>query len=441
MALTLRNAATVAAALLLTACTTHKQEAPPLTGPSAMGTSIVLTASPDVLALDGASQSLLQIQAYDSNGQPLRNVAMRLDVAVDNSITDYGTLSAKNVVTDTAGRASAVYTAPKAPTSNARDTTVQLLVTPLGGDFANSTPRVVNIRLTPPGVVAPPTSPLVVTFDAPSPTVGNASVFQANVTDADGNDATNQIVSYEWDFGDGSTASGRSVTHTFTTPKTYQITLRVTDNLNRTNTIYRSITVGQGALPTAQIETPSSAQLFVGQEVHFNASGSTAEPGHRIVEYSWNFGDGDLGSGALVTHVFDADGDYTVTLKVTDDVGRKSQLATKTVSIKTDLPTVQFTYTPTAPSAPTGSFASVILDASGSKVVAGRTIVSNEWNVVALGTGAQAVQTGSSTDGKQTTVTYDLKAPGIYSVTLTVTDSTGKKNTATQNITVAASAP
>src|SRR3954465_9506156 len=107
-----RILAPVAAALLLSACTTHKQETPSLTGPSALGTSLVITLSPDVLAQDGSSQSLVQIQAYDSNGPPLGNKALRVAVAVDGFVTDFGRLSAKNLVTDTNGRASVTYTAP-----------------------------------------------------------------------------------------------------------------------------------------------------------------------------------------------------------------------------------------------------------------------------------------------------------------------------------------
>ena len=42
---------------LLGACTVHKQDsAPALTGPSELGTSIVISVTPDVIAQDGASQ-------------------------------------------------------------------------------------------------------------------------------------------------------------------------------------------------------------------------------------------------------------------------------------------------------------------------------------------------------------------------------------------------
>jgi hypothetical protein len=55
--------AALAAALLLSACTTKEQETPPLSGPSELSTAINISVSPDVLRQDGASQSLVTITA------------------------------------------------------------------------------------------------------------------------------------------------------------------------------------------------------------------------------------------------------------------------------------------------------------------------------------------------------------------------------------------
>src|SRR5437660_496466 len=50
--------ATILAALAMSAaCTVHRTETPQLTGPSAMATDITLTATPDTLTQDGASQA------------------------------------------------------------------------------------------------------------------------------------------------------------------------------------------------------------------------------------------------------------------------------------------------------------------------------------------------------------------------------------------------
>ena len=134
------------------------QEAPPLTGPSELGTSISVGVAPDVLTQDGGSQSLVTVIAYDKNGKPLRNVSLRSEIVVGGVIADFGTLSARSIVTGTDGRATLVYTAPAAPAGPAVDngTTVSISVTPLGTDYANSLARFATIRLVPSGVVVPP---------------------------------------------------------------------------------------------------------------------------------------------------------------------------------------------------------------------------------------------------------------------------------------------
>ena len=86
-------------------CTMKKQEAPPLTGPSELGTSISVTVTPDILAQDGSSQSLVTITARDSNGLPLKNLSFRTEIQVAGVPLDFGSLSARNLVTDSNGRA------------------------------------------------------------------------------------------------------------------------------------------------------------------------------------------------------------------------------------------------------------------------------------------------------------------------------------------------
>lgn len=56
-------------------------------------------------------------------------------------------------------------------------------------------------------------------------------------------DVDGTIVSYQWDFGDGSTASGATVTHRFMSPGTYTVTLTVTDDAGNTNTTTHTIVV------------------------------------------------------------------------------------------------------------------------------------------------------------------------------------------------------
>ena len=327
--------ATAAGLLLAVGCTMKKQEAPPLTGPSELGTSVIVQVSPDTLQQDGASQSLVTVTARDTAGQPKANVPMRAEITVAGVTTDFGSLSARNIVTDSSGKATLIYTAPPAPPLGANtNIIVGIQVTPTGTDFGNAYPRSASIRLVPPGIVGPPPSPLLPAFTAPSATTGNPSVFTATVTDSAGNDATSQVASYSWDFGDGDTAGGQTATHAYSSPGSFAVTLTITDLLGRVAHATRTVTVGPGTLPTATfVFSPTPVQA--GQTVNFNASGSTAEPGHRLTTFSWNFGDGTLveTSGPIATHVFAKTGTYTVTLKVTDDAGRKSSLVSQAITV------------------------------------------------------------------------------------------------------------
>jgi PKD repeat protein len=69
----------------------------------------------------------------------------------------------------------------------------------------------------------------------------------------------------------------------------------------------------------------------VGDEVVFDASESK-DPDGSITEYLWDFGDGSQESGPVVIHAYDAVGQYTVKLTVTDDQGLSSS-AEKTLTV------------------------------------------------------------------------------------------------------------
>lgn len=316
--------------LLAAACTVKKQETPPLTGPSELSTSINISLSSDVLVQDGASQSLITITARDHNGQPLRNLPLRVEIAVNGVVTDFGTLSARSVVTDANGRATVTYTAPPAAGFSVdTGTIIQIRVTPLGNDFGNATPRFATIRLTPGGVVTPPTTGLTprFVFTPAAPTDHQTVIFDASTSTSTGA----SIVSYRWNFGDGDTATGITAQHDFEEPGTFIVTLTVTDSIGRVNQASQAVTVSQGTLPTATIVFSPSAPS-VNQPVNFNGATSKPGPGRTIVSYEWSFGDGTFGSGAQVAHAYSRAATYTVVLTVRDDAGRVST-ATQTVTI------------------------------------------------------------------------------------------------------------
>jgi PKD repeat protein len=300
------------------------QEAPPLTGPSEYGTSITITVSPDVLTQDGASQSLVTITARDQNGNLLRNQALRAEIFLNGDRVDFGSLSARNLVTDDNGRATLVFTAPSSPSGPSVDsgTVVQIVVTPVGSDFGNTMARRASIRLVPPGTVVPPDGLQPNFTFAPASPADHEEVFFQSTSTAPAN---NPIASYSWDFGDGRTGSGQQETHAFDSPGVYTVTLTITDFVGRSASTSKPITVGVGAKPTAAF-TVSPANPAPGDTVNFNASGSTAPGGRQIVNYSWDFGDGspqlDAGSSPRTSHRYLLAGSYTVTLVVTDETGK-----------------------------------------------------------------------------------------------------------------------
>jgi len=421
MARPFRTIAIVLAAAFFGGCAVHKQdEAPSLTGPSLTGNSLTVTASPNVLSWDGASQSLVTITAIGPNGQPLRNAQLRVNVTADGEVTGaLGTLSAQNVVTDANGKATVVFTAPQPIAGVVTSADIAIAVTPTDSSFGNSDTEFATLTLQPTGVFGAPRSPLVPNFTVPTVTVGDTAVFTATVVDATGANAVNQVASFQWTFGDGGTANGQSATHTFNKVGVFPVTLTITDTLGRVSFLTQSVTVGQGTLPTATFVT-SPTNPVVNQTINFDASGSTAAPGHTITDFSWNFGDGTSGSGEQTQHKFSQTGTFTVTLKVTDDAGRKSTVATQTVNVGNGNPNAQITVSP--PSGPVATTFSFI--GSQSTAAPGRTIVSYNWNF------------GDNTSGSGATTSHKFAAPGTYTVTLVVTDDQGNQGIATATVTV-----
>jgi PKD repeat protein len=412
----------VAAALVAfsSSCTMKDQETPPLTGPSELGTSIMVEVTPDLLNQDGGSQARVTVRAYDSNGKPKRDVSMRSEIFVAGVIADFGTLSARSIVTGTDGTAILVYTAPLAAVGPSVDlgTTVNIAVTPLGYDYANSVTRFATIRLVPTGIVVPPDGlQPAFTLTPEAPTDHQNVFFDASTSKAPGN---NPIAVYAWDFGDGRSGSGRTATHAFESAGTFVVKLTISDSLNRSATTSQSVTVGGGEVPDAAFVT-SPATPRVTETVNFNGSASKASPGRTISSYEWTFGDGEQKTTTTptTTHDYTKVGTYVVTLRVTDDAGR-TDVATQAVTIASDNPIAEFTFSPTTPTVGT----TVNFSGTGSSVLPGRTVASYFWTF----------GDGSSGSGASTSHRYGVA--GAFAVTLVVTDSAGKTNSIQKTVTV-----
>ena len=408
----------VVIAALASACTMKKQEAPPLTGPSEFGLSIDVTASPDILAQDGGSQSLVSITARDAAGQPVRNLSLRAEIMLNFLPFDFGTLSARNLVTDTSGRATVVYTAPPGSSVDT-GTVVTIAVTPVGNDYGNSMPRFTSIRLVPPGSVIPPDGMQPrFGYTPDSPTEGQTVRFEACYEPC--GTSINPVTSYRWNFGDGARAEGRIVNHAFRVEGSYLVTLEIGDGYGRYASTSETMTVGVGVAPTAAfLVIPTSP--FAGQAATFDASGSKASPGRTIRSYSWDFGDGDVKMGLTsptTTHDYLTAGSFTVTLTITDDLGKTAQ-ATQSVTVRGDSPVADFTFSPPNPVVGTN-----VTFTSTSTAPPGRTIVSYFWNF------------GDGTTSTAAQPTHSFGTAASFDVSLGVTDSAGRTSTITKTVVV-----
>ena len=170
------------------------------------------------------------------------------------------------------------------------------------------------------------------------------SLTGTNLVNFDGSGSTDDdgtIVSYSWDFGDGSNGSDASAEHTYSAPGKYEVVLTVTDDGGAQDTVDKDVEVtvtdNGGAQDTADKDvevknkTPKAKitySLTGTNLVNFDGSGSTDDDG-TIVSYSWDFGDESKGSDASTKHTYKTPGKYKVVLTVTDNGGATGEALIK----------------------------------------------------------------------------------------------------------------
>ncbi len=158
---------------------------------------------------------------------------------------------------------------------------------------------------------------------------GSALTMRFDATSADDMDGTLQT--YHWTFGDGTTATGVTVEHTYPAPGSYTITLAVTDNEGATATNTQPLNVEQSGFtpnmpPVAHI-TPNVTEGTAPLTVTF-AGGNSLDHDGTVVGHDWTLGDGATSTAPTVVHNYTASGLFTITLVVTDDEGATGRAAT-----------------------------------------------------------------------------------------------------------------
>ncbi|MEP7164931.1 MAG: PKD domain-containing protein [Ferruginibacter sp.] len=208
---------------------------------------------------------------------------------------------------------------------------------------------------------------------------------------------------WNWDFGDGTTSNIPSPTHVYLLSGTYTVTLLV-----------RNLTTGCTYTKTSTERVIDEHADFIATDtvicrmstVTFSAVGSNPA---NIGVYQWAFGDGATGTGHDVSHIYTVSGLYDVSLFTVDWNGCRDTLIRQRY-IRVNGPTAGFT----VPVVATCLLSTITFtDTSSNDGI--HPIIQWIWN---YGDGIIDTLTSGPTQH-----TYAL--PGVYSVTLTVTDNNG----------------
>lgn len=175
------------------------------------------------------------------------------------------------------------------------------------------------------------------------------------------------------------------------------------------------VTKSEDRPPTAAF-TASAGAVNLGQKIIFDAGNSTDKDG-KIVRYHWDFGDSSEDLGVSVEHVFSSGGNFTVTLTVTDNDGKKDR-------------TNETVFVNVPPKARIGSteteckvLATESFSGASSTDPDGR-VVGYWWDF------------GDQTNASGMTVTHAFQDVGTFVVNLTVTDDFGAQDRCSQAVTI-----
>lgn len=151
--------------------------------------------------------------------------------------------------------------------------------------------------------------------------------FTANFDGTLSYDEAGRIVSYTWDFGDGTIGHGPVTAHVYKEDGVYRVKLTVVDNRGMSSESTMTVQALNPPPHASFSYSPKSKmedKYIVGASewITFDASDSTDDG--EIVSYDWNFGDGHTDTGKVVKHRYLWPGTYNVVLTVTDNDGGKT---------------------------------------------------------------------------------------------------------------------
>lgn len=262
-----------------------------------------------------------------------------------------------------------------------------------------------------------------------------------------------QVVSTTWVFGDGYSSNEQHPTHSYLTPGSYDVCLKVVFFNGEqccTKEFCDRVDIADKCEGGCKFDTKID-YTFDEENCLFDFSGIVANPDAPITSWYWDFGDGSAASGSQVIHQFPRHGDYTVCLyqfattdgsccyeKVCMDIHVECDPQTHHGAMKVNTPVPMNNITQPAPQkkveqgtlkAPVESMHMIILDQNVPNPFAESTVIS--YSVPAKYKKAQIIFANKNGkmiktydvpvggEGKLTVYGNDLST-GLYSYTLIV---------------------
>ena len=140
--------------------------------------------------------------------------------------------------------------------------------------------------------------------------------FISKITDRD---------SWNWDFGDGETSTSAHPTHTYAEVGEYIVTLTAIGEPGSTPAVIEQGIIIELFDPTANFGYLASTTNPL--EINFSTTATYAK------SFTWDFGDGNTSTDKDPTHLYDIEGNYTVTLTATGLDGTTPAVITQEVTV------------------------------------------------------------------------------------------------------------
>jgi PKD repeat protein len=132
----------------------------------------------------------------------------------------------------------------------------------------------------------------------------------------------NVIETYDWQFGDGSVATGQEVSVSITAPGATPITLSMTAANGCTYQVAGEVFVSTSPVASFSYTFDTNTSLVTFDNTSTISSGN-------IATYNWNFGDNNTSTDADPTYTYASSGTYTVTLTAISALGCSSSYETQ----------------------------------------------------------------------------------------------------------------